>query len=76
MALDTVVTTDSPYGPAADAPSASQRAAIEAEPGSLLVLAGQGAGKTYCLTERIRFLIERQRNFILRLGPLNPFIYP
>ncbi|MDQ3699245.1 MAG: UvrD-helicase domain-containing protein [Gemmatimonadota bacterium] len=43
-----------------NAPSPSQQAAIEAEPQSLLVLAGPGAGKTYCLTERIRFLIERQ----------------
>ncbi len=40
-------------------PSESQRRAIEAPPRSLLVLAGPGAGKTYCLTERIRFLIER-----------------
>src|SRR5579872_2778603 len=40
--------------------SESQRAAIEAEPGPLLVLAGPGAGKTFCLTERIRFLIERR----------------
>jgi len=39
-------------------PSPSQRDAIEAEPRALLVLAGPGAGKTYCLTERIRFLIE------------------
>ncbi len=39
-------------------PSPSQRAAIEAEPRSLLVLAGPGAGKTYCLIERIRYLIE------------------
>ncbi len=46
--------------PAEDAvPSPSQRLAIEAEPGTLLVLAGPGAGKTFCLTERIRFLIER-----------------
>ena len=36
----------------------SQREAIEAEPRSLLVLAGPGAGKTYCLIERIRYLIE------------------
>jgi superfamily I DNA/RNA helicase/DNA polymerase III epsilon subunit-like protein len=42
-------------------PSRSQRAAIEAEPRALLVLAGPGAGKTFCLTERIRFLIERHR---------------
>ena len=41
-------------------PSPSQREAIEAEPRSLLVLAGPGAGKTYCLTERIRFLIEHR----------------
>src|ERR1700722_8679774 len=39
-------------------PSPSQRSAIEAGPQSLLVLAGPGSGKTYCLTERIRFLIE------------------
>jgi DNA helicase II / ATP-dependent DNA helicase PcrA len=43
-------------------PSDTQRAAIEAEPQPLLVRAGPGAGKTYCLIERIRFLIER-RNF-------------
>ncbi|MGH7651369.1 MAG: UvrD-helicase domain-containing protein [Gemmatimonadaceae bacterium] len=42
--------------------SASQRAAIEAEPQPLLVRAGPGAGKTFCLIERIRFLIE-ERNF-------------
>lgn len=41
-------------------PSPSQARAIEAEPHSLLVLAGPGAGKTFCLTERIRFLIERR----------------
>src|SRR5579872_238146 len=41
-------------------PSPSQALAIEAEPRSLLVLAGPGAGKTYCLTERIRFLIEHR----------------
>ncbi|CAN5305721.1 hypothetical protein BH09GEM1_BH09GEM1_18210 [soil metagenome] len=40
------------------APSASQRRAIEAAPHALLVLAGPGAGKTFCLIERIRFLIE------------------
>src|SRR4029077_11116972 len=39
-------------------PSPSQRSAIEAEPHALLVLAGPGGGKTYCLIERIRFLIE------------------
>ena len=40
-------------------PSPSQRAAIEAPAGALLVLAGPGAGKTFCLIERIRFLLER-----------------
>ena len=39
--------------------SDSQRAAIEAPPGATLVLAGPGAGKTFCLIERIRFLIEQ-----------------
>jgi superfamily I DNA/RNA helicase len=41
------------------APSARQRDAIEAPLGPLLVLAGPGAGKTFCLIERIRYLIER-----------------
>lgn len=40
-------------------PSASQRAAIEADAKPLLVLAGPGAGKTFCLIERIRFLLEQ-----------------
>jgi superfamily I DNA/RNA helicase len=40
-------------------PSPSQREAIEAEPAPLLVLAGPGAGKTFCLIERIRYLIEQ-----------------
>jgi superfamily I DNA/RNA helicase/DNA polymerase III epsilon subunit-like protein len=40
-------------------PSRSQRAAIEAPVGPLLVLAGPGAGKTFCLIERIRFLLEQ-----------------
>src|ERR1700682_5599185 len=44
--------------PAQRVPSASQRAAIEAEPQPLLVRAGPGAGKTYCLIERIRFLVD------------------
>ena len=38
--------------------SRAQSDAIEAPAGPLLVLAGPGAGKTYCLIERIRFLIE------------------
>jgi superfamily I DNA/RNA helicase/DNA polymerase III epsilon subunit-like protein len=40
-------------------PSASQRAAIESAAAPLLVLAGPGAGKTFCLIERIRFLLEQ-----------------
>jgi superfamily I DNA/RNA helicase len=40
-------------------PSASQRLAIEAAPRPLLVLAGPGAGKTFCLIERIRYLIDK-----------------
>lgn len=43
-------------------PSARQLTAIEAPLGPLLVLAGPGAGKTFCLIERIRYLIE-QKNF-------------
>lgn len=39
-------------------PTPSQRAAIEADPKPLLVVAGPGSGKTLCLIERIRFLIE------------------
>jgi DNA helicase-2/ATP-dependent DNA helicase PcrA len=40
--------------------SPSQLAAIEADSGPVLVLAGPGAGKTFCLIERIRFLIEKK----------------
>jgi DNA helicase II / ATP-dependent DNA helicase PcrA len=40
-------------------PSPSQREAIEAPAVALLVLAGPGAGKTFCLIERIRFLLEK-----------------
>lgn len=40
-------------------PSDSQRAAIEGAAAPLLVLAGPGAGKTFCLIERIRFLLEQ-----------------
>ena len=35
-----------------------QRQAIEAGPGPVLVVAGPGAGKTYCLIGRIHFLIQ------------------
>jgi DNA helicase-2/ATP-dependent DNA helicase PcrA len=40
-------------------PTSSQRTAIEADPKPLLVVAGPGSGKTFCLIERIRFLIEK-----------------
>ena len=40
--------------------SPSQLSAIEADLQALLVLAGPGAGKTFCLIERIRFLIEKR----------------
>ena len=39
-------------------PSPSQREAIEAPLGPQLVLAGPGAGKTFCLIERIGYLVE------------------
>jgi len=55
---DTHATTDA-LAPMVRVPSPSQRRAIEAAPGPLLVLAGPGAGKTYCLTERIGALVER-----------------
>lgn len=49
-----------PTTPSAFSPSARQREAIEAPLGPVLVLAGPGAGKTFCLIERIRFLIEQR----------------
>jgi superfamily I DNA/RNA helicase/DNA polymerase III epsilon subunit-like protein len=42
---------------AAHVPSDGQRKAIESPATPLLVLAGPGAGKTFCLIERIRYLI-------------------
>ena len=50
--------THTDFAPSIIQPTPSQRRAIEAEPRSLLVLAGPGAGKTFCLIERIRYLIE------------------
>jgi DNA polymerase III epsilon subunit family exonuclease len=47
-----------PSGEAAPPPTDEQRRAIEADPGPVLVVAGPGAGKTYCLINRIRFLIS------------------
>ena len=49
---------DIPLLAPAHIPSASQREAIEADVAPVLVLAGPGAGKTFCLIERIRFLID------------------
>jgi DNA helicase-2/ATP-dependent DNA helicase PcrA len=43
------------------APSETQRAAIEAPLGPTLVVAGPGAGKTFCLIGRIGHLIEKER---------------
>jgi superfamily I DNA/RNA helicase len=39
--------------------SPQQRRAVEAPLGAVLVVAGPGAGKTACLIERIRFLVEK-----------------
>lgn len=41
-------------------PSVAQLKAIRAAPGPVLVLAGPGAGKTFCLIERVRFLVDEQ----------------
>lgn len=54
---DTAATAEAPVAP--HVPSQSQRDAIEAPPQPVLVLAGPGAGKTFCLIERIRFLVEQ-----------------
>src|ERR1043165_5321084 len=50
-------------------PSESQRRAIEAEIGPVLVLAGPGAGKTYCLAQRIRYLLEAHGADASRICP-------
>lgn len=50
--------THTDLAPSTRQPTPSQRRAIEADPRALLVLAGPGAGKTYCLIERIAYLIE------------------
>ncbi|MEO8194069.1 MAG: UvrD-helicase domain-containing protein [Gemmatimonadales bacterium] len=60
MTLAAATTSFSPITNAPHEASPSQRLAIEAEPGPVLVLAGPGAGKTYCLIERIRFLVEQK----------------
>ena len=54
----TAVPSTSTSPPSTLRASDSQRGAIEAPLGPMLVLAGPGAGKTFCLIERIRFLIE------------------
>jgi DNA polymerase III epsilon subunit family exonuclease len=56
--VETGFRTASITGAPLHVPSESQRLAIEADFGPVLVLAGPGAGKTYCLAERIRFLVE------------------
>ena len=60
MATASRAITETPLLADSPVPSVSQREAIEAPPGPLLVLAGPGAGKTFCLIERIRFLIEQR----------------
>lgn len=50
--------TLAPFAPADSPPSPQQQRAIEAPLGPVLVLAGPGAGKTFCLVERVRHLIE------------------
>jgi len=50
----------SPFPSRSPSPSPSQREAIEAPSQPVLVLAGPGAGKTFCLIERIRFLVEQR----------------
>src|SRR5437899_9393746 len=40
-------------------PTPQQQKAVEAPLGAVLVVAGPGAGKTFCLIGRIRHLIER-----------------
>lgn len=41
-------------------PSPAQLKAIRAPAGPVLVLAGPGAGKTFCLIERVRFLVDEK----------------
>ena len=55
IAFAATIASDPPH-----VPSSSQREAIEASSDPVLVLAGPGAGKTFCLIERIRFLVEQR----------------
>src|SRR5687767_336571 len=41
-------------------PTSLQRSSIEAKKSALLVIAGPGSGKTFCLIERVHFLIAKQ----------------
>jgi DNA polymerase III epsilon subunit family exonuclease len=45
---------------AALSPTSTQRSAIEADDGPVLVVAGPGAGKTYCLIGRVEYLIAER----------------
>ena len=47
--------------PGPDRPLPAQRRAIEAPLGPTLVIAGPGAGKTFCLIHRIEYLIRVHR---------------
>ena len=48
-----------PAGATAGGPTVEQSRAIGADPGPTLVIAGPGAGKTYCLIGRIQWLIAK-----------------
>jgi len=50
-----------------DVPTAQQRKAIEAPLGPVLVVAGPGAGKTFCLINRIRYLVEHHGIALARI---------
>ncbi len=58
MAVSEIARTPLTFALPPHIPSESQRKAIQAPPGPALVLAGPGAGKTFCLIERIRYLID------------------
>ena len=55
----TAAAPPTPRGEEIKEPTAAQRRAIEALPGPVFVIAGPGAGKTHCLTERIAWVIDK-----------------